>query len=487
MLRRSIIILVVLVLLVAGGYYGWGRLQEVAKIDPPQMVAVKRDTFTHEILARGNVDSAQNQEVRVRVEMAGEGGLTIVYVIEEGTLVKKGDLLVELESSWLSERTERQQNVVIASESNLIRARADLETAELTLTEYLDGKFKQDEMTIENRIFTAEEQVRTQSDNLAHSQRLFDRGYITKAQVDAAIFELERALQTKVQAELDLRVLNEFTKERMLTQYKADIEIAKNGVEAAEKMLEIDTNRLAHLQRQLANTSIYAPSDGQVVYFMPRWGGDENLIREGKRVIDKEILLLLPDPTQMRVRGLINEANVRFVRPGQRATIRLEAFLNETFEGEVTNVNSFPEPSSWQGGAMSREYLTTVKILDTPEGVRTGLTAEARIVVDEVQNARLLPKQAVFTYRGKTYAITFNAGQWGKVEVITGPANDREVVILEGLNEGDEVVLGAWVHRDKVDIPQEEPEEERENEEPENMEMQEMPRDQPRGPRRQES
>jgi len=454
MFKRSLIVLVVLFLFVAGGYYSWGRLRETVKVDPPQMIAVRRDTFVHEILGRGSVDSAQNQEVRVRVESAGQGGLTIVSVIEEGTLVKEGDLLVELESAWLTEQEERQQNIVIASSSNLIRAEADLETAKLTLEEFLQGKLEQDRMTIENRIFAAEDQVTTQGDNLIHSQRLFERGYITKAQVDAAAFEYERAFKTKEQAVLDLYVLNNLTSKRMVIQYETAIAIAKNSVESAAKTLEIDTNRLNHLRRQLANTSIYAPSDGQVVYFMPRWGGEENLIREGKRVIDKEILLLLPDPTQMQVRGLINEANVRFVRPGQRATIRLEAFLNETFEGVVTEVKSFAEPSGFGGvGAMSREYLTTVKILDSPEGVKAGLTAEARIIVNEIPNALLLPKQAVFTYGGKTYAITFNEGHWNKVAIVVGPSNDREVVILEGLDEGDEVVLGAWVHRDKVDIP----------------------------------
>jgi len=302
MLKRSLIVLVVLALLVAGGYYG-GRLRGTVQVDPPQMVAVKRDLFVHEILGRGSVDSAQNQEVRVRVEMAGEGGLTIVYVIEEGTLVKEGDLLVELESSWLRERTERQENVVLGSESNLIRAQTDLRTANLTLTEFLDGKFKQDVMTIENAIFAAREQVSTTRDNLTHNERLFERGYITDAQVAAAEFELERATQAWRKAELDRHVLETLTKQKMVTQYEAAIEIAKNGVEAAERNLEIDKSRLAHLRQQLANTTIYAPSDGQVVYFMPRWGGEENLIREGKRVIDKEILLLLPDPAQMQVRG----------------------------------------------------------------------------------------------------------------------------------------------------------------------------------------
>ena len=431
-------------------------------METPQLVTVKRGAFIHEILGRGSVDSAQNEEVRVRVESAGQGGLTIETVIPEGTLVKKGDQLATLSSAWLAEQAERQLVTVINSRAKLEQSRADLKTAELALTEYQAATFVQQRKTIENEIFAATEQVKTQEDNLAHFKRLLDRGYVTNAQVEAYWVEYEKAVKTKEIAEIKLSGLDTFTQARMVTQYAAAVETNKAKVEADEQTLQIDAERLEHLNRQLANCTIYAPSDGQIVYYMPRWGGDENLIREGKKVLDKDVLFQLPDPMQMQVKGLINEANVRHVKPGQRATIRLEAFLNQTFDGVVTLVNSFAEPSGWQGGAMSREYLATIKILNSPEGVRTGLTAEARIIVNEIPNALLLPSQAIFTYGGKTYAVTYKEGKWDKVEVKTGHTNEKEVVILEGLNEGDEVVLGAWVHRDKVDLPKIEEESRRE-------------------------
>ena len=453
MLKRFLFILIAVVLAVGGGYIVWGRLQETVKVDPPQMVAVRRDTFVHEILGRGSVDSAQNVEVRVKVESARQGGLTIVTVIPEGTLVKTGDLLVELDSAWLREQTERQQVTVIASESKLAQSKADLKTAELAHKEYLEGTLEQQRKTIESEIFTAREQVRTLEDQAIYVKRQFDRGYITDAKVDSAMIDLKKAELNEELAVQKLRVLEKYTKEKMLTEFQAAIDAATAKVEADEQTLKIDTARWEHYKTQLANCTITAPCDGQVVYYMPRWGGDENLIREGKGVSDKEILLLLPDPTQMQVKGLVNEANVRYVRPGQKATIRLEAFLNQTFEGEVRIVNHYPEPGGFMGQSMSREYLTTVRILNPPEGVRTGLTAEARIVVNEIPDALLLPAQAVLTHGGKTYAITYKEGKWDKVEINVGHANDKNVVILEGLNEGDEVVLGAWVHREKVDLP----------------------------------
>jgi len=468
MLKRSLFFLVVFALLVAGGYYGWERLQGMVEVDPPQQVTVNRGLFVHEILDRGSVESARNTDIISRVETgrgggAGGGGLSILFVIPEGTLVEEGDMLVELDGSALREAIETQMTSVLAAESNLVQAQASLATSRIQLTEYLSGVFEQDRRAIQNRLFSAEELVRTLENDLSYYQRLLERGHITPAQVDAALIELNRAINTREMERLNLSVLETYTRERRVIQLNASIASDEAQVHAAERTLRLRNNHLGLLEEQLSRCRIYAPRSGQVVYFVPRVANDDLLVREGMRVIERQVILQLPDPTQMQVRALVNEANVRLVRPGQRATVRLEAFPNEVFAGVVRTVNDFPEPVTFMGGAsaMSREYLTTVTILDPPEGIRVGLTAEVRIVVNEIPDVLLLPMQAVFQHGGKMYAITFNEGKWDKVEVRTGSANDREVVILEGLNEGDEVVLGSWAHRDRVDLPRLEQEQRR--------------------------
>jgi multidrug efflux pump subunit AcrA (membrane-fusion protein) len=467
-------LLLLIAILSAVTYAGWRRLQVSVKIDPPQQVTVRKETFIHEILERGSVDSASNVEIRCQVESAG--GLTIISVVPEGTVVKKGDLLVELDSSTLRENVTKQRIAVLASKSKLAQSEADLKTAELTLQEYLEGKFEEEKKTIENEIFAAEEAVRTQEDNLAFYKRLLERGYVTDSKVAADIIELDKAINARDIAKLKLEVLNTYTKEKNVVQYKAAIASNQAKVESDKQSLQLDEERLEHLENQLTLCRILAPQDGQVVYYMPRWGGDEDLIKEGKKVFERQILLRLPDPTQMQVKGLVNEANIRLVKVGQTATIRLEAFPNQSFGGIVRVVNDYPEPGNWMGGSMSKEYMTTISILDPPDGIKPGLTAEARITVNEIYNALVLPVQAVFEYGGKTYAITYQDGKWGKIEVKTGASNDKEVVILEGLKEKDSVVLGAWTHRDKIDLPklspdQEKKEQENKEKKPENPEQ----------------
>ncbi|MDR0522137.1 MAG: efflux RND transporter periplasmic adaptor subunit, partial [Planctomycetaceae bacterium] len=419
--------------------------------EPPQTVTVRRTDFVHEILERGSVDSASNVDIRCQVESAG--GLTIISVVPEGTIVKKGDLLVELDSSTLRENVVKQRIAVLASQSKLAQSKADLKSAELTLMEYTEGTYIQERKTIENEIFAAEEEVRTQEDNLSYYKRLLERGYITESKVDADMIMLEKAVNAKEIAELKFRVLNEYTKAKNVNEYEAKIASCKAKAEADEQSLQLDEERLTHLEKQLALCRITAPQDGQVVYYMPRWGGDEDMIKEGKKVNERQVLLQLPDVRQMQVKGLVNEATIRFVKTGQKAAIRLEAFPNQIFEGVVKSVNDYPEPSNWMGGSMSKEYMTTVTMVHPPAGIKSGLTAEAKITVNEIPHALILPVQAVFEHGGKTYAVSYQMGKWDKITVVTGPSNGKEVVIREGLKEGDRVVLGAWTHRDKIDLP----------------------------------
>lgn len=465
-------LLLLIIFLGAAVYAGWKRLQVSVKINPPQQVIVQKKTFIHEILERGSVDSASNIEIRCQVESAG--GLTIISVVPEGAIVKKGDLLVELDSSTLRENVTKQRIAVLASKSKLAQSEADLKTADLTLQEYLKGKFEEEKKTIENEIFAAEESVRTQEDNLAFYKRLLERGYVTDSKVAADIIELDKAINAKDIAKLKLEVLNTYTKEKNVVQYKAAIASNQAKVESDKQSLQLDEERLEHLENQLKLCRIVAPQDGQVVYYMPRWGGDEDLIKEGKKVFERQILLRLPDPTQMQVKGLVNEANIRLVKVGQTASIRLEAFPNQVFGGIVRVVNDYPEPGNWMGGSMSKEYMTTISILDSPEGIKPGLTAEARITVNEIHNALVLPIQAVFEYGGKIYVIIFRNGKWDKIEIKTGATNDKEVVILEGLKEDDIVVLGAWAHRDKIDLPQLTPDQEKNEQEKKEEKMENL-------------
>ena len=450
--RPLLIGLISFVVLAAGAFYGWKKLVGGTSVEAaPQSVKVKKETFVHEILERGNVESASNVDITCEVESLG--GITIIKIVEEGTEVKKGDLLVEFDSSAFSESVNKQTIAKLTSEAKLAQSKVDLENAILDLEEYEEGKYKELEKTADNKILKQKETMRKAEDNLRFNTNLLARGYITESTVEAEEFVFRQAENDLEVAIMEKENLRDYTKKKMLNSLRAKVQSVTTKVKTDEKSFELETIRLEHLEDQLAKCSVYAPQDGQVVYAPPRWGDESLIIREGLKVYERQQIIKLPDPSKMQVKGLVNEASIRLVKVGDPATIELEAFPNQTFNGVVKIVNDYPEPTGWNSQSMSREYQTTITVLDPPVGIKPGLTAKVKIIVSVIPEAMTLPIQAVFEYDKKMYCVTYKNGKWDKLEVKTGATNDKQVVIESGLNEGDEVVLNAWQNREKLNLP----------------------------------
>ena len=420
---------------------------------------VKRGVFTHEVTDRGNVESAQNEDIRCQVE--SQAGVLIVWIIPEGTAVEEGEVLVRLDSSNLEERVANQEITVSNSEASLEKAKADLIVAELALKEYEQGTLIKEKKAIENKILNAEEALSRATETRGYTEKLLAQGYVTDLQLKADKAK-EEQLQNDLQiAELELEVLENYTSKKMLEQLNADIKTATVTLFSAERRFSIDTQRLAYLKTQVENCTIKAPKAGQVVYASPPgpWRRDNEIIKEGNSARDRQVLIRLPDPHQMQVAGMVNEASVSLVKVGQPATIKLEAMPSHVFNGTVKQVNAYPEPDGFMG-SMAKEYkaLITMDDLDSlpPQlrsGIRPGLTAQIIIDVTDPsieEMPLLVAVQTLFEHTGKYYCITCDNGKWEKVEVTVGPTNDKEVIIRSGLTEGMQVVHGAWRYVDKV-------------------------------------
>ena len=96
----------------------------------------------------GEVESSSNTEIVCEVKSRGSGGTAILWVIEEGTKVKKGEKLVELDAAELDLNLKEQKIQVITAESRLATAEAKLEQAKIARQEYLEGVYKTDEKEI---------------------------------------------------------------------------------------------------------------------------------------------------------------------------------------------------------------------------------------------------------------------------------------------------------------------------------------------------
>ena len=454
-IRKLLVTLVLVLALPALGFSLWPKFSWSKPDSGPMMHLVERGEFIHEITDRGNVESANNVDIRCQVKSKGTGGTTILEIVPEGTVVKPGDVLVRLDSSALENEETTQQIACSNSEAALIQVQKTLDTAIIAKREYLEGLYRQRAQTIQNEIFMAEENVSRAEEYLKYSKRLATKGYITKQQLKADRFAVDQARNSLEIAKTKLDVLQRFTKERMIVQLGSNIKTAEANAKARRAAYKLAMGRLTLIKSQIKKCIIRSPEAGQVVYAnVTGWRGNKQVIIEaGESVRERQVLIRLPDPKRMQVVAKINESKITLVERGMSATIRLDAFPDLELHGTVEKVDEFPVPTSYFGSTV-KEYETTVRINESPPGLRPGLTAEVRILVEHQPDVLLAPVQAVFEHGENFYCITDDGNRRLARKIAIGATNDKTVVVQGGLSEGEEVVLNAAAYRDTVDLPE---------------------------------
>ena len=147
--------------------------------------------FRHEITVRGDISSSENKDVKCQVRSTG--GVMITWVVDEGTEVKEGDVIATLDSSTLIDSRDSQVNKVAQSEAEVKAAQNNLSTSLIAKEEYENGSYKVNlQKLVSNQIQAKEERDRL-AEYLQHSKILYEKGFVTKSQLEADVFSLRKA------------------------------------------------------------------------------------------------------------------------------------------------------------------------------------------------------------------------------------------------------------------------------------------------------
>jgi HlyD family secretion protein len=417
---------------------------------------VRRGPFEHIVLEQGEVESSSNVDVICEVKSRNGTGTAILWAIDEGTQVKPGDRLVELDSSALDQELKQQRIIVNNALAAKIAAESLLEQAKIAKLEYIEGIFTQEEKLYLSEILVAEERLSRSRETAKYSERLAALGFQTTLQLKADQFAVDQAKVDLDLAESKLTTLRDITKRKMVVQLDADVETAKAQLDAAVGSYQEEIEKLEEIEEQIEKCVITAPQGGVVVHAnktSSRGGASEFVVEPGGLVRERQVIIRLPDPTKMQVKANINEARIPLIREGLPVSIQIGAFENAVLKGRVTKVNKYAEPTSWFSSQV-KEYATFIEILDPPPGVRTGMTAEVRIFVERLSNALQIPVQALYETKGYLFCLVrVGEGRYETREVEISSSNDKMVMIASGLEEGEVVVLNPRMHESKLQLP----------------------------------
>jgi HlyD family secretion protein len=500
-LAKAILFAGALTFLAAAGLYAWHGNPFHRDEEPTNLIfeTVKKGPLEITITERGNLESANNETIVCMVE--GEAGTGILKILDEGTRVKKGDLLVELDSSKLNNDLTAQEITKEQAAATLKTAEKNLEIQEtqnasdiaaaalkcdlavLDLKKYKEGDYVQEKDTIDGEIKLAQEEVTRAEDKFTFTKRLAKKGYAKQSEVEADRVALQKANIGLQVAEKKMEVLQEYTKERQEAELEANAKEFKRELErvelkakaalakyeadlkAAQRTYEVERAKYDKLVDQIKVCKIYAKRDGMVVYVNTRSGGfrgsQEPLIYEGAKVKERQPIINLPDVTHMQVNARIHESKISMVRIGLPATIHLDAQAGETFRGEVGMVSLVPTSGNWPNVNL-KEYITFIKLTDDIDKVsqlKPGMTAEIEILIDRLASVLQAPVQSFVERGGRHFAWVLVNNKLTRREVKVGKSNEQMMEIVDGLSEGDRLaqtprtVLPKEISQLETDVP----------------------------------
>lgn len=420
------------------GFYTWPHVSDLGGADSrndwlTEPVVKQRLVLT--VSEDGNIESAKNVDVKCEVL----GGSTILWIVEDGKQVVKDEVIVRLDESAIDTQLSTQQIAAEKAEAVKIQAEQDYEAARISVEEYEKGTFVMEQQTMEANVKIALENLRASENLLNHTEVMFRKGFVTKQQLEADKFGVQQAdLQLK-SSQTALRVLQDFTKRKMLTELKAVRDAAAARMRSELAAWQLEVKNLKKLEAQKEKCVILAPQDGMVIHAneQSRRSSNNVTIEEGAAVREQQTIIKLPDLTRMQVKAKIHETKVEQLRVGMPANVKVQ---DRFYTGKVVSIANQPEPGSWFSSSV-KEYAAVVAIEGETQRLKPGMTAEVEIFVADIPEALVVDVTSVVekgTNKFFVWVVTPDGPE--KRPVVVGRTNESVIEIKDGLVE-DEVVL----------------------------------------------
>jgi HlyD family secretion protein len=400
---------------------------------------VRKGPLPITVVEKGSLESSKNEDAYCLVE----GQTTIIMIKPEGTPVKKGELVCQLDSASLKDQLINQQITTKSAEANHENAKLTREVAEIAVVEYVEGIFKQDFATVEGEIKLNESDLSRSLDRLDWARRMYDKGYVSMATKVSEELTLKKAKFALEQSQSKKTVLVEYTKHKTIKELQSEVEKARSDELAKKATFALEDSKEKKLERQIAACEIKAPADGLVVYANDpnrAFGSNQPQIEEGATVRERQKIFSLPDITRMQVNTKVHESQIDKLAPRMKARIRVDAFANEVLNGTVLDISPLPDSTNLFSSDI-KVYTTKVRIDNPQSGLKPGMTARVEILVSELDNVLSVPVESVVRYDDKDHvAVKKSDGGVEWREVALGQSNDRFVEVKQGI-KSDEIVM----------------------------------------------
>ena len=445
------------------------------KIFPGELFQVQRGGFDISVPASGELAA----EKQINIHNHLESGATIIELVDEGTRVSDGDVLMQLNDEQIKESIRDSELEVSTGENYLKTSRSDLsivekkrdselavkqlaiDLAKLALQSWNEGEVVAKRLDLTLAVQTAEKNYQRLLKKYDSSVELYEQKFLSKDELDQDEIAVLNADASLKKAKLNVEVYENYTHqqekekkesdlqqakdehERAVARLSSEIESAKATINSRENQLSAYKEKLNKLRGQLKMCVVTAPASGMVVHATSvgrQREGSESL-DVGQNLYRNQLVMTIPDTANMVAKVKVNEALSGLISKGQPAFVRCDALPDSTFEGEVLSVGVLAEGGGWRD-PNRRDYTVDIKLINTGGApLKPSMRCSAGVYVESVEDVLFVPVHAIHRTGGVVWVWAQGDGGFVQQVVEMGRFSDTYAEILVGLEIEDVVLL----------------------------------------------
>lgn len=335
--------------------------------------------------------------------------LKLKDMVQEGTMVKKGDWVATLDAAAI---TERLQN----NKQDLDRRRAELNDAKI------DSAIQLTALREELREFK------------------YDLEY-QKIELEQAKYE-SPAYQRKQQMNYN-RTL------RQMDKKKRDYELKRLNLKTKTRRIEERFDRYQKMdelyKKALASTRVTAPKKGMVMY-AKLWNGKK--LKVGDEVnIWMPTIATLPDMSVLVSETYIKEIDISKVAIGDSVEVLIDALPGNKYSGTISKIANIGQEIP---GYDTKVFKVAIDLNEHSKEIKPAMTTNNNIIVESYDDVLAIPRRCLFTQNEESFVFMKENGEIIKKRVTPGTENEEEVIIVSGLKESDKILQKVPENADEI-------------------------------------
>ncbi len=361
-------------------------------IIPVRTALVEKGEVNSFLKVTGVVEA--NETVRVTSEIMGQAK---EVKVQDGEEVNKGDILIVL--------GDEQIKIQVA------QAQATLDSIQASYDKIKSGARPQEIKQAESAVLQAKINRDSAEENYLRMKKLFTEKVISKQQYEQAKNQYEIADAQHQSAQESYELVIEGAAEEDVKSVEAQVRQTRAALDMAKY--------------QLKNTQVTAPISGKVTSIT---------VSSGEMVSPSIPLLSIIDVSRIFVKVGISEKDISKIKEGQTVDLKIDAFPEEKFQGEVVSKGVAVDQ-------ISKTLEVKIEILQPEVDIPVGVFARGDILVKTNQEALIISSSALVRKKDGIYVYVIEEGIARQKEVVLGIIQDERVEILEGLSEEEEIVI----------------------------------------------